>query len=89
MAARQYRRSEDEAIRPTPDDDPAAGLEGVPRMDMTVLEAMVPAVVDAAVTGPLVLTRGGREMFVVLPLDAYHRLWAAQPRPPMIEGEVG
>jgi len=88
MAARQGR-SDDEAIRPTPEGDPAAGLEGVPRMDMTVLETTMPSLLDAAVTGPLVLTRGGRDAFVLLPLDAYRRLWAGQRRPPVIEGEVG
>jgi hypothetical protein len=87
MAARGHGTG-DEAIRTTPEEDPAAGLEGMPRMDMGVLETTVPELLDLAVTGPLVLTREGREAFVLLPLDAYRRLWSTAPRPPVIDGRA-
>ncbi|MBD0270662.1 MAG: hypothetical protein ICV73_01920 [Acetobacteraceae bacterium] len=54
-------------------------------MDMGALEASVPSLVDSAVRGPLVLTRNGADAFVLLPLDAYGRLWAQAPRPPVID----
>lgn len=79
------RTTEDEPIRPTPDGELAPGLEGLPRMDMTVLDETVPALIDRAVRGPVVLTRNGREAFVVLPLDIYRRLWRAAPRPPVVD----
>ena len=75
----------DEAIPSSPPDGPAPGLEGLPRMDMGALEASVPSLVDSAVRGPLVLTRNGADAFVLLPLDAYGRLWARSPRPPVID----
>jgi hypothetical protein len=37
------------------------------------------------VQGPVVLTRRGSDAFVMLPLDAYRRLWAQAPRPPVID----
>ena len=80
-------RNEDEAIRPTPPGDQAAGLEGLPRVDMGALETSLPSLVDRAIRGPVVLTRHGRDAFVFLPLDAYRRLWAAAPRPPVIDTE--
>ncbi|MBL6077153.1 type II toxin-antitoxin system Phd/YefM family antitoxin [Belnapia sp. T18] len=67
--------------------DPAPGLEGLPRMDLTPVEDQLPSLVDQAVRGPVVLTRNGAEAFVLLPLDIYRRLWAAAPRPPVIEAE--
>ena len=75
----------DEAIPASPRGRPAPGLEGLPRMDMGALEASVPSLVDSAVRGPLVLTRNGADAFVLLPLDAYGRLWAQAPRPPVID----
>ena len=66
----------------------ARGLEGLPRMDMGALEESLPSLVDSAVRGPIVLTRGGSDAFVVLPVDAYSRLWGRAPRPPVIDGAV-
>ena len=83
MASRP--RHEDQAINTAPEGDPAPGLEGIPRADMGVLEESVPSLVDRAVRGPVVLTRNGTDAFVLLPLDVYRRLWAAAPRPPVIE----
>jgi hypothetical protein len=67
--------------------NPAPGLEGLPRTDIDRVEQVVPGLVEAALRSPLVLTRHGREAFVLLPLDVYRRLWAAAPRPPLIEGD--
>jgi hypothetical protein len=75
----------DEAIPSTPPDPPTPGLEGLPRMDMGALETSLPSLVDGAVRGPIVLTRHGSDAFVVMPLDAYRRLWAQSPRPPVID----
>ena len=75
----------DTAIQTIHDGDPAPGLEGQPRMDLGPVETAVPGLVDLAVRGPLVLTRHGEEAFVLLPLDIYRRLWAAAPRPPVID----
>ncbi len=80
-----HPRHADAAINPVPEGDPAPGLEGIPRADMGVLEESVPTLVDHAVRGPVVLTRNGADAFVLLPLDVYRRLWAAVPRPPVIE----
>jgi hypothetical protein len=80
----------DEAIRSgTPDDRPTPGLEGLVRMDMRVLEESLPSLVDSALRGPIVLTRHGADAFVVLPLDAFRRLWAQAPRPPVIDAREG
>ena len=79
----------DEAITTAGPAIPAPGLEGLPRTDIDRVELAVPTFVEAALRSPLVLTRHGREAFVLLPLDAYRRLWAAAPRPPLIEGEKG
>jgi len=87
MAGRQ--RHEDEAIRPSPEGDPAPGLEGIPRADMGALEVSLPRLVDQAIRGPVVLTRNGADAFILLPLDAYRRLWSAAPRPPVIEMDGG
>jgi hypothetical protein len=67
----------------------APGLEGMPRTDLAPIEAQIPSLVDQAIRGPVVLTRHGAEAFVLLPLDVYRRLWAAAPRPPVIEAEPG
>jgi prevent-host-death family protein len=70
----------DESIATTPEGDPAAGLEGLLRMDVGTLEEMLPQILDAVARGPLVMTRHGREFAVLLPLDAYRRLWTrAEP----------
>jgi hypothetical protein len=61
------------------------GLEGVPRMDMGALQESLPSLVENAAGGPVVLTRNGSDAFVLLPVDAYGRLWARAPRPPVIE----
>jgi hypothetical protein len=79
---------EDEALRTSPEGDPAPGLEGLPRAELEPLELAAPSFMDYAVRGPVVLTRQGRDAFVLLPLDVYRRLWAAAPRPPMIDGEA-
>ena len=76
----------DEAIPSSRPDGATPGLEGLPRMDMGALEESLPSLVESAVRGPIVLTRHGSDAFVVLPLDAYGRLWAQAPRPPVIEG---
>ena len=78
-------RTGDEAIPSSPPDRTTPGLEGLPRMDMGTLEATLPTLVDSAVRGPLVLTRNGSDAFVLLPLDAYGRLWSQAPRPPVID----
>ena len=66
--------------------DTTPGLEGLPRMDMGALEESLPSLVESAVRGPIVLTRRGSDTFVLLPLDAYSRLWAQAPRPPVVDG---
>lgn len=75
----------DEAIPSSQHPSAAPGLEGLPRIDMGTLEESLPRLVDSAVRGPLVLTRNGSDAFVLLPLDAYGRLWAQTPRPPVID----
>jgi hypothetical protein len=90
-AARPHR--EGTAMQPTGDEaipsgglgTPTPGLEGLPRVDMGALEESLPSLVDSAVQGPVVLTRRGSDAFVMLPLDAYRRLWAQAPRPPVID----
>lgn len=81
------RPTGDEAIRTEPEGEAAPGLEGLPRADMAALEQALPGFLDQMVRGPLVLTRHGRDAFVLLPLDAYRRLWHSAPRPPVIEAE--
>jgi hypothetical protein len=76
----------DDPIRSSHGGDPAPGLEGVPRSDMSALETAVPKLVDAALRGPVVLTRHGREAFVLMPLDVWRRAWDASPRPPVLLG---
>jgi hypothetical protein len=78
----------DDPIRTTDPDNLAPGLEGVPRTDIDRVEQLVPSFVEAALRSPLVLTRHGREAFVLMPLDAYRRVWTAVPRPPLIEGQA-
>ena len=81
------RDTGDEAIPSSPPGAGGApGLEGLPRMDMGALEASLPSLVENAIRGPIVLTRNGSDAFVVLPVDAYGRLWARAPRPPVIDG---
>ena len=75
----------DEAIPSTSPDTPTPGLEGLLRMDMGALEESLPGLVNSAAQGPVVLTRHGSDAFVVLPIDAYRRLWAQAPRPPVID----
>ena len=79
----------DEPIMTAGPDNPAPGLEGVPRTDIDRVELVAPSFVEAALRSPLVLTRHGREAFVLLPLDVYRRIWGSVPRPPVIEGEKG
>jgi hypothetical protein len=81
------RQQEDEAIRTEVAGDPAPGLEGVPRADIVPLETALPSLTDRMVRGPVVLHRDGRDVYVVLPLDEYRRLWYSAPRPPVIEVE--
>jgi len=66
-------------------------LASVPRADFAVMEEAQPKLLDAALRGPLVLQRHGRDAFVILPVDQYRALLeAAQrnlpPGPPVIEG---
>ncbi|MBY0336903.1 MAG: type II toxin-antitoxin system Phd/YefM family antitoxin [Acetobacteraceae bacterium] len=84
----------DEAIRPTPEDEPRLGTEHLPRADIAVLEQSQPRLVDAALRGPVILTRHGRDAFVLLPVDMFSRLARdAEARrlkgPPVIEGQPG
>jgi len=83
-----FPRPEDETIRTEPEGDAAPGLEGLPRAAMEALEEALPGFVDSMVRGPVVLTRHGREAFVLLPLDVYRRLWYSTPRPPVIEAKA-
>jgi hypothetical protein len=79
----------DEAIRPSgAAGGTAPGLEGLPRVDMGALQESLPSLVEAAAGGPVVLTRNGSDAFVMLPLDAYRRLWVQAPRPPVIDAEA-
>lgn len=87
--ARGRGSSGDDPIETAGPEEPAPGLEGLPRTDIDRVEQAIPSFVEAALRSPLVLTRHGREAFVLLPLDVYRRLWAAAPRPPVIEGEGG
>ena len=81
------RNTGDEAIPSSPPGgDATPGLEGLPRVDMGALEESLPSLVESAARGPVVLTRRGSDTFVLLPLDAYGRLWAQAPRPPVIDG---
>jgi prevent-host-death family protein len=75
----------DDPIQSVHGGDPAPGLEGVPRSDMSVLETAVPKLVDSAMRGPVVLTRHGREAFVLLPLDIWRRVWSSSRRPPVLQ----
>ena len=66
-------------------------LESVPRADFAVMEEAQPKLLDAALRGQLVLTRHGRDAFVILPIDQYAALLAAAqarlpPGPTVIEG---
>ncbi len=76
----------DDPIQSTAAGDPAPGLEGVLRTDMSALETAVPKLVDAALRGPVVLTRHGREAFVLMPLDIWRRVWDSSRRPPVLTG---
>src|SRR3712207_5895695 len=78
----------DEAITSSHPRGATPGLEGLPRMDMGALDESLPSLVDSAVRGPIVLTRRGSDAFVLLPVDAYSRLWARAPRAPVIDGAV-
>ena len=80
-----WQNDSDEPIQTMRHGDPAPGLEGLPRMDLGPVEAAVPALVDQAIRGPVVLTRHGEEAFVLLPLDIYRRIWGAIPRPPVVD----
>ena len=74
----------DHAI-PTAPPSATEGLEGQPRMDAGALEESLPHLIDAVLRGPLVLTRHGRDAFVLLPVDLWQRVWAGAKRPPVIE----
>ncbi len=71
-------------------DGPIAGTEGLPRVDAAAVEIAQPRLLDAAVRGPLVLTRDGRDSFVLLPRDAFERLVreAAVSRAQIARGKV-
>lgn len=82
---------DDEAVRPTRDVDPMEGLERLPRADIAVLENAQPKLIDAALRGAVVLTRYGRDAFVLLPVDEFQNLAREAmtrrvPGPPVIEG---
>ena len=81
----------DEAVRPTRNVDPMEGLERFPRADIAVLETAQPRLIDAALRGAVVLTRHGRDAFVLLPVDQFQTLAREAmarrvPGPPLIEG---
>jgi hypothetical protein len=80
-----WRVNEDAAIRSGTVDNPAPGLEGQPRVDMALIEAAVPTLLDHAAGGPVVLTRHAAEAFVLLPLDVWRRVWQAVARPPVVD----
>lgn len=80
-----WRKDEDAPIRSGGVAEPAPGLEGQPRLDMALIEAAVPKLIDHAVGGPVVLTRHGREAFVLLPLDVWRRVWLSGARPPVVD----
>jgi hypothetical protein len=82
-----WRKEQDEPITSGAVDEPAPGLEGQPRLDMALIEAAVPKLIDHAVGGPVVLTRHGSEAFVLLPLDIWRRVWLAIARPPVVDME--
>lgn len=69
---------------------PIAGTEGLPRVDAASVEIAQPRLLDAAVRGPVVLTRHGRDSFVLLPRDAFERLVreAAASRPRIAAAKV-
>jgi len=67
-------RHPDEAVRPTRDFDPQEGMERLPRADIAVLEIAQPKLIDAALRGAVVLTRYGRDAFVLLPVDEFQTL---------------
>ena len=78
--------TDDEAIPSgLPPESGPLGLEGLPRVDAGTLEMSLPGLVESAIQGTLVLTRNGSDVFVLMPVDAYHRLWASTPRPPLID----
>jgi hypothetical protein len=84
-------RRPDEAIRPTPEDEPRIGTEHLPRVDIAALETAQPRLVDAALRGPVLLTRHGRDAFVLMLVDVFSRMARdAEARrlkgPPVIEG---
>jgi hypothetical protein len=81
----QWQDDPDHPIPSRPKGPPAPGLEGYPRVDSGAVEESVPTLIDRAIRGPVVLTRHGEEAFVLLPLDIYRRLWAAAPRPPLLD----
>ncbi|MCX7933540.1 MAG: type II toxin-antitoxin system Phd/YefM family antitoxin [Rhodovarius sp.] len=86
------RRPPDTAIPASRDDAGGEGLEGLPRADAALIAAVQPALFDAALAGPVVLTRHGHDAFVLLPVDQFQRLLlqaAARrlPGPPVIEPE--
>lgn len=87
--ARGRAATGDDPITTAGPENPAPGLEGLPRTDIDRVELMAPGFVEAALRSPLVLTRHGREAFVLLPLDVYRRIWGSAPRPPVIDGEKG
>jgi len=60
-------------------------------VDVAALELAQPRLLDAAVRGAVVLTRHGRDAFVLLPRDAFERLARESaprrlPGPKVIEG---
>ncbi len=67
-------RHPDSAVQPTREGDPKEGLESFPRADLSVLETAQPKLIDASLRGPVVLTRHGRDAFVILPVDQFQRL---------------
>jgi len=82
-----WRKDEDAPIQSGSVENPAPGLEGQPRLDMALLEAAMPKLIDHAVGGPVVLTRHGAEAYVLLPLDIWRQVWRGAARPPVIDME--
>lgn|GEM_PF-3497767 len=85
---RRWNDEADDAIRTGGLAEMAPGLEGYPRVDAGAFETSLPSLLDALLRGPVVLTRQGRDAFVLLPADIWQRVWAAAPRPPVVEGSA-
>lgn len=76
-------------MRPRSPQDDTQGLEGPLRTAMGALDASLPSLLDRAARCPVILTRGGSDAFVFLPLDTRGRPWPPTPRPPAFDAHCG